>query len=234
MPATSKKNEISDLYWLRKAAVQDGLPADCVRAYKYLFNQGVGHFKTIVNSIITNGGGTVSLPMQPKYLEQYITGYTFEYRAFCNISETHGKTEGFWRFDEHDPTHVIIFYNRCTSPKRQRYSQVHELMHFLQTVDPPFLDFLDELILNSTLPEAVVVKLLERLTDKAAAMYLMPNDFFRKKYEEIKAQSPVFGEAQVRQLATAFDVSVQTATYRLQECLGINAPSYATLGTMPP
>jgi hypothetical protein len=233
MPATSKKNEISDGYWLRKHAVQNGLPADCVRPYTFLLNEGIGYFKGIVDDIIKNGGGMVTTPMQPQYLEQYFTGYTFEYRTFCNLYEFNRQTEGYWQIDPNDPSHIIIFYNRCATRKRQRYSQVHELMHFAQTVDPQFLDFFDELILNSTLPENVVVKLLERLTDKAAAMYLMPNDFFIKKYEEIKAQSPIFGEAQVRQLATAFDVSVQTATYRLQECLGITAP-YSTLGTMPP
>ncbi len=218
------------MYWLRTKAGQDGIPADCVRAYRILFNQGVEHYKGIINSIIAADGGAIATPMQPQLLEKYLSGYTFEYRTFCNLSEAY-KTEGFWRLDENNPTHVIIFYNRCTSRKRQRYSQVHELMHFLQTIDPHFLDFLDELILNSTLPEGVIVKLLERITERATAMYLMPNDFFLKKYHELKAQSPSFGDAQMQQLAKAFDVSLQTATYRLQEVLR-PAPSY--LGVMPP
>ena len=193
MPDMSKNNEINDGYWLRRLAVNNEIPADCVRPYTFLLNEGVGHFKNIVDDIIKSGGGMITTPMQPLYLERYFTGYTFEYRTFCNLYEFNRQTEGYWRIDPKNPSRVIIFYNRCATHNRQRYSQVHELMHFLQTVDPQFLDFFDELILNSTLPENVVVKLLERLTNKAAAMYLMPNDFFRKKYEEIRAQSPVFG-----------------------------------------
>lgn len=230
----SKNIEINDGYWLRKHALNNGIPADCVRPYRLLFNQGIGHFKGIIDSIIKSGGGSISIPLQPKHIEQYLTGYTFEYRSFCNLYEIGSQTEGFWRIEENNPTHVIIFYNRCTTARRQRYSQIHELFHFIQTVDPKFLDFLDELIFNSTLPEYVVVKLLERLTERSTAMFLMPNDFFLKKYEEIKTQSPIFGDAQVRQLAAIFDVSVQTATYRLEECLGTSTVPQSNLGFMPP
>jgi Zn-dependent peptidase ImmA (M78 family) len=97
----------------------------------------------------------------------------------------------------------------------------------MQTVDLPFSLFLDELILNTTLPPSVIVKLLERVTDRVSAIYLMPNQFFLKKYEEIRTTSSVFGEAQIRQLAAAFDVSVQSARYRLEECLGKNRAAYS-------
>lgn len=237
MPDMSKAtgNIINDGYWLRHDAVRDGLPADCKRPYQILFNQGVGYFKSIVDSVIENAGGSVALPMQPLYLERYLSGFTFEYRSFCNLFEFTRQTEGFWKIDPENPTHVIIFYNRCASHKRQRYTKVHELLHFTQTVDDKFLTFFDELILNTTLPESVVVKLLERLTERATAMYLMPNDFFIKKYQEIKVQSGSFGEVQLQQLAKAFDVSVQTATYRIQECFGtgVLVPSYAS-NSMPP
>lgn len=230
----SKNIEINDGYWLRKHAVNNGIPADCVRPYRLLFNQGIGHFKGIIDSIIKSGGGSISIPLQPKHIEQYLTGYTFEYRTYCTLSTDGNQPEGFWQRDRTDRNHIIIFYNRCTSSRRQRFTQVHELMHFLQSVDPPFLDFIDELIFNSTLPENVVIKLVERLTEKSTAMFLMPNDFFLKKYEEIKTQSPIFGDAQVRQLAAIFDVSVQTATYRLEECLGASTVSQNNLGFMPP
>lgn len=132
--------------------------------------------------------------MQPESIEKYLSGFTFEYRPFCNLYEYTRQTEGFWRIDPERPAHVIIFYNRCTSPERQRLTKVHELFHFLQTVDQAFLDFLDELILNSSLPEHVVIKILERSTDKATVMFLMPNHFFIKKYEEIEIYSEGFGE----------------------------------------
>lgn len=228
-------NIINDGYWLRRHAVQDGLPADCKRPYQILFNQGVGYFKAVVDSIIEKSGGSITLPMQPLYLEHYLSGFTFEYRTFCNLFEFTRETEGFWRIDPERPTHVTIFYNRCASRNRQRYTQVHELLHFVQTVDDKFLTFLDELILNSTLPEGVVVKLLERLTERATAMYLMPNDFFIRKYHEIRVQSGSFGDVQLQQLAKAFDVSVQTAGYRIRECFGTEllVPAYAS-NRMPP
>jgi hypothetical protein len=210
---------INNGLWLRTHAVKNGIPVDCWRAYQVLLNNGVGHFKTIIDHIIQSGGNTIQVPMQPESIEKYLSGFTFEYRPFCNLYEYTRQTEGFWRIDPERPTHVIIFYNRCTSPERQRFTKVHELFHFLQTVDRAFLDFLDELILNSTLPEHVVIKILERSTDKAAVMFLMPNHFFVKKYEEIEIYSEGFGEAELRKLAAAFQVSIESARYRLQECV---------------
>lgn len=219
MPAMSNPNEINNALWLRTSATKNGIPADCVRPYRILFNQGVGHFKTIINDVIEKNGSLIEMPMQESYLENYLSGYTFEYKTFCNLYEVGRQTEGFWRFSDTDPNHIIIHYNRCATSGRQRHSKIHEMMHFVQTVDPAFLYFMDELILNSTLPEFVVVKLLHRLTDRATSMYLMPNDYFRKKYQEIEQTDGVFGDAQLRKLANAFDVSMQSAKYRIQECV---------------
>src|SRR3989339_1706899 len=151
MPVMSKINEISDGYWLRQYATKNGIPADCIRPYQILFNQGVGHFKNLIDDVIRSQGSSISVPMKPTYLEDYFSGYTFEYRTFCNLYEIGNQTEGFWMPSEDDPRHVIVHYNRCTSPTRIRYNQMHELMHFAQSVDPRFLNFLDELILNTTL-----------------------------------------------------------------------------------
>lgn len=219
MLAMSKNSQINDALWLRNQAVRNGIPADCVRPYQLLLNQGIGHFKTIINDVIQKNGSLIDVPMQPRYLENYLSGYTFEYRSFCNLYEVGSETEGFWMPSPTDPNHIIVYYNCYASAGRQRHSQIHELMHFVQTVDPPFLDFMDELILNTTLPEYVVVKLLHRMTDKATVMYLMPNDYFRKKYQEIHQADGVFGDAQLRKLAQVFDVSMQSAQYRIQECI---------------
>lgn len=61
----------------------------------------------------------------------------------------------------------------------------------------------------------MVNKLIERITEKTAAIYLMPREQTVKKYQENK---------NVMQLAQDFKVSVQTAIYRLNEC-GIMIPS---------
>ena len=235
MPASSKPATIiNDALWLRRFAVKDGIPADCVRGYQVLFNQGINHAKTLIDSVIERGGGAIQLPMQPKYLEDYLTGYTFEYRTFCNLYEGDANTEGFWMPDPAEPSNVVIHYNRCATSGRRRYNQTHELVHFAQSIDPKFLEWFDDIITNTTLPEHVVVKLLHRITERTTAMYLMPNDFFYKKYREIQAQAPVFGDAQLRQLAKAFDVSVQAASIRVQEVLRAAPLQPSRLGVMPP
>lgn len=210
---------IDDGYWLRTHANSDGIPADCSRAYQILLNSNVKYFKNFIDSVIRNGGNDITVPMQPAFLESYLSGFSFSYHPLCNLYEYSMGTEGFWRFDENDPSRVLIFYNNYASVERQRYTKIHELFHFVQTMDGNFLYFLDNLIENSTLPENVVIKILERTTEKAAAMYLMPNDFFLKKYREIEAVSSTFGTIQIKELATAFGVSVQAATYRIQECV---------------
>jgi hypothetical protein len=230
----SKTAVISDVYWLRSHAVKDDIPADCLAAYRRLFNQGVGHFKRIIDSIIASADGAVSVPMQPSHIERYMTGWTFEYRPFSDPKSRSGSLEGFWKFDDERPNHVLIFYNQDAPPQRQRYSQVHELFHFIQAVDLPFLDLLDTLILDTTLPEKVIHKLLERLTERSTAMYLMPNKYFLKKYQEILAESPAFGNEGMHKLAEAFGVSVQAATYRLQECLRTTTLPQVHLGAMSP
>ncbi len=227
-------NLISNGYWLRTHATIDGVPADCRLIYLKLLNKLIGHSKESIDHIIQNAGGGITVPMPKELIEKYLTGYTFEYRTFCNIYEFRRGTEGYWKRDPNNPTHIIIYYNRCTLAARQRFSQIHELVHFLQTVDEPFLTFFDELILNSDLPEGVIIKLLERATEKAVVMYLMPNDFFIKKYKEIEAEAKKFGKTEVRLLADAFGVSMQSALYRLQECVPQYKLNPLTLENMPP
>ena len=231
----NKGTEIPNATWLRFDATQDCLPADCLAVYRQLFNTGLRHLKKTIDNVIRSEGGSITVPMQPAYLERYFSGFTFEYRPFYNLSQLTKGVEGYWEYDAQNPSHIIVHYNKLALSGRQRYSKVHELLHFAQSVDDEFLTFFDNLILNTTLPEAVVYRLLERITEKATAMYLMPNDFFLKKYHEIRNQSGVFEEAQIKQLATAFDVSAQTARIRLQECLGVRlfAPQLVSV-SMPP
>jgi Zn-dependent peptidase ImmA (M78 family) len=73
------------------------------------------------------------------------------------------------------------------------------------------------------------------MTERATAMYLMPNDYFLKKYQEIHARAGVFNDASLRELANYFDVSFQSAKYRLDECLRPAFPvPLNPLGVMPP
>jgi hypothetical protein len=219
MPVTSKNGiVINDAYWLRRHAVIDGVPADCVRAYRHLLNQCVAYYKKLIDGIIRSQGGSIRIPMQPELLERYLTGFSFEYHPLAMSPLDMNHPLGWWLRDGERSDLIHIFYDRGMSAVRQRYTIIHEMFHFTQTIDPVFLNFLDELIVNTTLPAPVVIKVLERTTEKATAMYLMPNDHFVKKYQEIKISGQFNPQNIARRLATAFDVSVQTATYRLQEC----------------
>lgn len=217
MPAIYENNEINDRKWYREYAQRNNIPVDQARAYKFLFNEGVKYFKYLIDDIIKVNGGIVALPMQNAYIEKYLTGFSFEYRIMEGF-DVQSEVEGYWKKNPFDPTHVIIFYKCNGYRQRERYTQIHELLHVVQTLDPMFLNTFDDLIWNSTLPAQTITKLLERLTERATAMFLMPNDFFQEKYIEIRQQADGFGDAQIRELARVFDVSMQSATYRISEC----------------
>ncbi len=224
MPDTSRNlQSIDNVYWLRQS-FQNGIPADCVFAYRKLLNQIIGHNKTLIDSIIQEAGGKIFFPMDTSFLEGYFDGFTFEYRPFTVGLLTDQGQEGHWEYSPHDRSHIIIFYNSSSPEHRQRFTKIHELFHFIQTLDRQFLKFLDELIVNTTLPACVVNKLLERGTDKAAAMYLMPNRYFQEKYLEIQQESAAVPKATiVEHLAQYFGVSRDSADFRLNEC-GIYVP----------
>lgn len=218
MPAMSEIRTIHNAHTQQTSASKYGIPDLYAPHYRFLFNQGIEHIQVIIDDVIARHGLNIDVPMQAAHLEQYCSGYTFEYKTFYKIGTSKDSPEGFWQISETDPSHVTIHYNRNAPVGRQRHSQIHEMMHFVQSIDPPFLEFMDDIILNSILPEHLVVKLLHRLTDKAASMYLMPEAYFKEIHHEIYQQDGIFGEPQIRKLARAFDVSVQSATYRLQEC----------------
>ena len=150
-------------------------------------------------------------------LEDYFTGYEFEYRPFYQVRGT-GEYDGRWEFDKAKPDKIIIHYNKLCPPHRQISTQVHELFHFAQFVDFEVIGFFEDLRTNSLLPEELVRKLVERCADKATAMYLMPNTYFRAKYDEIRIKNSSFQLDQLRELAAQFQVSTRGALLRLNEC----------------
>jgi hypothetical protein len=205
--------------WYEQYAQNNGIPFSQARAYQYLFNQGIGHFKGLIDDIIKEAGLSITVPMKTKYIEDYLAGYSFEYIPFTGSDIADQQVEGYWRMHPTNPNHILIHYKQVGYEQRERYTKVHELLHFMQTLDPMFLNSFDEIIWNSALPPKTIVKLLERLTDRATAMYLMPNDFFKKKYHEIRSQNQSFGSTQLQKLASVFNVSKQSARYRVEECI---------------
>jgi len=206
---------------------RNDIPLDCIPAYRALLNSLIGHYKKIIDQIIVEGGGKLSFPMETTLLENYLEGFSFEYHPLPIWLESEQKDiEGFSEYSLVNPDKVVIYYNASAPSCRQRFTKIHELFHFIQSLDVKFLNFFDELILNSTLPPDVVNKIMERGTDKAVAMYLMPNNYFLKKYDEIRKEIGVrkMKYAVLQELARYFDVSKQTARFRLGEC-GILVPS---------
>lgn len=219
------RREINDGYWLRQS-LQNGIPADCIYPYRKLLNSFIEHYKNLIDSIITEAGGKITFPMETALFENYLDGFQFEYRPFSIWLEPNKDKEGYWAYDPQTNEKVIIFYNAAAPEYRQRHTKVHELFHFAQTLDRNILKFIDEIIFETKLPPFVINKLVERSTDKATAMYLMPNRFFKEKYEEIvQVQKNKITKANLlKELARYFNVSVESAGYRLNEC-GIYVPA---------
>ncbi len=223
--SSKMKREIDNGFWLRSTKT-DGIPADCRNAYRKIMNSVVTYYKQTIDDMIQHAGGSIKMPMEVSVIEDYLTGFSFEYKPFRNWLEVHSQVEGYWVPDNESADKIIIHYNACAPESRQRFTKVHELFHFSQRLDMQFIAFIDELVLNTTLPHYVIDKILERGTDKATSMYLMPNEYFTKKYCEISEQCETFGEKQLKELAKFFEVSAQSAKYRLNEC-GIYVPNLA-------
>lgn len=206
MPSLLNKNDKeNNFYWLRQTYV-DNIPADCRAVYYRLLNNLVVYNKKLITAIIENSGAEISFPMEIDLIESYLTGFEINYIGF---NDFFGSKSGYLEIDEEDENVVTIFFNTYDSPKRQRYTKIHETLHFCQSLDDSFQYFFDELLTNSTLPLGVVIHLMEKATDKATAMYLMPNNYFNKKWREVGSISV---------MSEYFQVSEQSVAYRLKEC----------------
>lgn len=192
------------------------IPAEHQRAYFHILNQLVQHNKQLISAILSPKGRHLRLPVEPEIIEQYLTGFKVSYVP-RDIRPGSTEPEGRWCLNPLDPSHVIVFFNRNATLARQRFTKVHELFHFLQSIDQALLTMLDGLILESDLPPEVINAILERSTDKATAIFLMPTEYFYNTYFEIKERHSYFGIEQLKELASLFGVSSETAKYRLQE-----------------
>ncbi len=201
----SKNDKENNFYWLRQTYV-DNIPADCRAVYYTLLNNLVVYNEKLITAIIDNSGTEISFPMETDLIQDYLTGFEINYIGF---NDFFGSKSGYWEFDEEEENVVNVFYNTFDTPKRQRYTKVHETLHFCQSLDDGFQYFFDELLTNSTLPAGVVIQLMEKATDKATAMYLMPNIYCKKKWREVQS---------IAQLSEYFQVSEQSVAYRLKEC----------------
>jgi hypothetical protein len=184
-----------------------------VNLFFKLLNRATERTSELTDSIIRDSGGKITMPMETIYLENYLSGYNFEYIPFNNVSCGIPQKEGLYRINKQT---IRIFYNtnNCNI-KRQRYSKVHELWHVCQLFDLEFREAIDYLMEKTNFPPELIVELIEKSANKATAIYLMPNDYFIRKYNETQ---------NIRELSDYFQVSIPSIMYRMKECGLI--PSY--------
>jgi len=135
-----------------------------------------------------------------------LSGYKIVYQPFKNGDTP--NLEGFRLPDPFDDSKVHIFYNESCTAYRKRYTQIHETLHICQSLDPYFLMYVDWLLENPLFPKHVVEYMLERVTEKTVAMYMMPEKHFRRKYIE---------NPDVVTLSGFFEASAEAVRIRLQE-----------------
>lgn len=185
---------------------QDGIPLEYRGVFYPLLNELITHYKKLIKDIIDSSVNELSLPMETNLFQNYLSGWTLNYISFDGTLE--GKS-GYWERDDENDDMVNIYYNINETKKRQRFTKIHETIHFCQWLDQSFLDFFDNIIISELLPPELIIKLLEKATNKATAIYLMPNQYFRQKWQETKS---------VKELSEYFQVSEGSVAYRLKEC----------------
>lgn len=214
---------ISDCYWLRNSKT-DEIPADCWFLYSKLRDLGVKQFQTVIDDIHSRVEGGTVFPMTVDPILRYLDGCNISFVPFCHRDKYgHSEIEGYREADPSDPYSVTIYYNESAPLSRQTFTKIHELFHFMQQLDSKFMFVIDKLIEDKSIPVIVIHKLLERVTDKATSLYLLPKEQFVRKFETIQGSVDTFGLGQLQMLAEYFQVSKKTAFYRLKEC-GIYVP----------
>lgn len=202
--------------------------------YHVLLRKLTNHFQKLINDIFQKYPYEISFPINTKPMEHFLLGFEVEYCPleeilnsvviphFCNPFDPEGRDpsphylEGFW-FADDGGKKVYVFVKTESNENRQRFTKIHELFHFCQSLDIAFIKFLEEIISNSTLPPELVRRLIERSANKATAMYLIPEEHLKKKYQETQ---------HIEELARFYGVSQDTLKIRLEECQLTNTTKY--------
>lgn len=183
------------------------VPAEYQTEFLTLANRLVPYYKNLIDDIITEAGGKIKCPMDTEYITNYLSGYTINYESFYDSAGEKPK-DGYFEVADLENGVFTVFYNTYYPPKRQHATKIHETFHIMQLIDLEFRKFVDNLIFETELPSDVIELLLERVSEKATFMYLMPNDYFIKKYQEV---------SDIKILSDYFEVSEESVFYRLKE-----------------
>ena len=147
------------------------IPYYCKNTFYRNLNDLIDYSKDLIGEIIKKSGG-VREPMDTDYFESYLTGYKLDYIPFNKSFDK--NLDGFWMPDPNDNSKINIYYNSNCSVKKQRYTKVHETIHFCQSIDKVFISKFDQISNEGILTTKIIYILLERATDKATAMFLKP------------------------------------------------------------
>jgi len=207
----AKPTRIINDYHLYKGNFDDGIPPIFRGCYYRLLNRLITIEKDFINGVFADMDWQLQFPIDLKPLENHLTGYQFNVIGYCwtppNGEYTRGK--GFWRIDKKNPSIINIYYCQLQFPNQARFTIPHEALHFCQTLQPDFISFFENEVYTSILTPALIIKLLEKITEKTTAMYLLPQEYFKAKWQETRS---------VEELSDYFQVSRQAIDYRLKEC----------------
>ncbi|MCK5060932.1 ImmA/IrrE family metallo-endopeptidase [Candidatus Parcubacteria bacterium] len=206
MPSTSNTKHAQQILPCNKVNINNLHPYNRVR-YDACLNRLIDYYKRWTADVFSSSG--LVFPVQTKLIEDYLGGFEFEYIGFKKSDISGVKVDGFFRPD-FSTGKVLIFFRKDVCLERQKSTKVHELIHFAQLLDPMFQEYINDIIKHNLFHRDVVYTLIERATEKATAIYLMPYNNFFKKYKEVKS---------VKEVADYFQVSKQAARIRLQECV---------------
>jgi Zn-dependent peptidase ImmA (M78 family) len=183
-----------------------GIPRCYLLTYTIALNKLIRNHKELIDDVIKENGGFIKLPIDIKMLEDYLGDFEIEYMTFSADAK---HLSGFWKIDKDKDNKFLIYYNTNCSVERQKFTKIHEIFHIIQFLDLEIRNLLDYLRLSTILPNEYINKLIEKSADKGASMFLMPNQYVKDKYMEIK---------DIQEMASIFQVSKEAMYWRLKEC----------------
>lgn len=141
----------------------------------------IDYYRKTVDNIFRCVKGTIKLPIEIKHLEEYLTGYKFIYTGFPKV----GKINGYHCIDGDT---VNIFYSKDLNKAQIKFTKVHELFHFHQSIDPQAREIFEDIGKHCEDEHAknVIGSLNEEVADLAAFIYLMPPEYPDKNSQKAR------------------------------------------------
>ncbi len=144
------------------------------RNYPRALQIHAAYFRDKIDKIFM-ASSSVSLPIGFEPFQEYFSGFDFYYQPFDNT-----LNDTLWgRWEVTDDGAIVVRYADNCPKVRQRFSIAHELMHVYGYHDPEFKMQIDKIR-----TPWVRKKIIERVADKSAAYYLVPEPILRETWKE--------------------------------------------------